>query len=392
MSLRELKALGVTVSEKSDSKTTSKRATRSTRNAMAEERVKQLEQELAAAKLENERKNQRLAEMQAANEEKDRQLGEMRAANDRARIEKDRELAAVKTQCADKERELEDATARIENLTTECDHRIEETTLRFELDKLRAIEKLRDEHVLELKSERQQLKEEKIRADTWINDLKAHFSVERDRLLEQIRALEDEVKLKADSAGSTTPATATTVSTTSTVTPSSATPATVATTTAASSGETIATTAGETIATTAGGTIATTAGGPAVVCTATCESTSPSTSAGHPDSISTTAGGGAATITTSSVSTITTPVVTGSTTDKTGDLHVLFNEFIEAQKQVMVQAAAAQSFPTLPKFSGEGNQDDDDSFSCWHESFEERALLTGWTPEQKLCKLKAHLE
>ena len=353
MSLRELKALGVTVSEKSDSKTTSKRATRSTRNAMAEERVKQLEQELAAAKLENKHKNQQLAEMQAANE--------------RANTEKDCKLAAVKTQCADKEHELEDASARIENLTTECDHRIEETTLRFELDKLRAIEKLRDEHVLELKSKRQQVKEEKIRADTWINDLKAHFSTERDRLLEQIRALEDEVKFKADSAGSTTPATATTVSTTSTVTPSSATPATAATTTAASSGETVATTTGETIATTAGGTIATTAGGPAVVSTATCESTSPSTSAGHPDSISTTAVGGAATITISSVSTITIPAVTGSTTDKTGDLHVLFSEFIEAQKRVMVQAAAAQSLPTLPKFSGEENQDDDDSFSCWHE-------------------------
>ena len=47
------------------------------------------------------------------------------------------------------------------------------------------------------------------------DDLKAHFSAEKDRLLEQIRALEDEVKLKADSAGSTTP---TTVSTTSKVT------------------------------------------------------------------------------------------------------------------------------------------------------------------------------
>ena len=79
-------------------------------------------------------------------------------------------------------------------------------------------------------------------------------------MLKQIRELEDEVKLKADSARSTTPATATTVSTTSLVTPLSATPATVAMTT------------------------------------------------------------------TSSVST---PAVTGSTT---GDLHVLFSEFIGAQK------------------------------------------------------------
>ena len=121
-------------------------------------------------------------------------------------------------------------------------------------------------------------------------------------------------------------------------------------------------------------------------------STSTPTSTAHTDSISTTADGGARTITTSSVSTITTPAVTGSTTDKTGDLHALFSEFIEAQKRVMVQAAAAQSLPTLQKFSGEGKQDEDDSFSHWHESFEERAFLTGWTPEKKLCQLKAHLE
>ena len=44
--------------------------------------------------------------------------------------------------------------------------------MRFELDKLRAIEQLRNEHVLELKSERQQQREEQVRADSWIADLK----------------------------------------------------------------------------------------------------------------------------------------------------------------------------------------------------------------------------
>ena len=103
-------------------------------------------------------------------------------------------------------------------------------------------------------------------------------------------------------------------------------------------------------------------------------------------------GGGAETTITSSVSTITTPAVTGSTTDKTGDLQLLLGQFLEAQKRVMVQAAAAQNLPTLQKFSGEDSQDDDNSFSRWHELFKERALLTGWTPEQKLCQLKTHLE
>ena len=81
MSLRELKALGVKVSEKGDSQT-SKRVTRNTQNAMAEQRVKELEQELATAKSANEQKDQQLAEMQAANEEKDRQLEEMQAASE----------------------------------------------------------------------------------------------------------------------------------------------------------------------------------------------------------------------------------------------------------------------------------------------------------------------
>ena len=62
MSLRELKALGVKVSKKGDSQT-SKRVTRNTQNAMAEQRVKELEQELATAKSANEQKDQQLAEM-----------------------------------------------------------------------------------------------------------------------------------------------------------------------------------------------------------------------------------------------------------------------------------------------------------------------------------------
>ena len=104
---------------------------------MAEERIKQLEQELA--------------ETQAANEEKDRQLQAANEDKDRVCEEKDRELAAAKAECAGKDRELEDATAQIAKLTTDCESRLEEVKVRFELDKLRAIEQLRNEHVLELK-------------------------------------------------------------------------------------------------------------------------------------------------------------------------------------------------------------------------------------------------
>ena len=71
--------------------------------------------------------------------------------------EKDRELAAAKAECAGKDRELE---AQIAKLTT--------VKVRFELDKLRAIEQLRNEHVLELKSERQQQREEQVRVGSLI--------------------------------------------------------------------------------------------------------------------------------------------------------------------------------------------------------------------------------
>ena len=139
MSLRELKALGVTVGEKGDSQI-SKRTTRNTRNAMAEERIKQLEQELAAVKLANEQSVKELAETQAANEEKDRQLQAANEDKDRVCEEKDREVAAAKAECAGKDRELEEATAQIAKLTTDSESRLEEVKVRFELDKLRAIE------------------------------------------------------------------------------------------------------------------------------------------------------------------------------------------------------------------------------------------------------------
>ena len=367
MSHRELKALGITVSDKGDSQN-SKRTTRNTRNAMSEERIRRLEQELAAAKSASDQKERELAELKATNESKDRELAELQAAvedGDRVREEKDRELATAKAQCAEKHRE------------------VEEMKVRFELDQLRAIERLRKEQELELKNERQQRREEQVRADIWINDLKAHFGAEKDRLLERIHALEEELNSKADPAESVPPSTIDSTSTTETSTASTSTTTTATTATTRVSGTSTVTTATETIASTA------TSTGDSV---ATRESASTPTSTMSSDLISTAAGGRAETTTTSTVSTITTPAVTCTSTTTSGDLQTILGEFLEAQKRVMVQAAAAQSLPTLPKFSGDGNEDDENSFSRWHESFEERALLMGWTPEQKLCQLKAHLE
>ena len=57
-------------------------------------------------------------------------------------------------------------------------------------------------------------------------------------------------------------------------------------------------------------------------------------------------------------------------------------------------AVALQSLLPLPHFTGQDvdSATDEDSFDKWLEQFEERGRLAGWTDEQQLCQLKAHLE
>ena len=72
------------------------------------------------------------------------------------------------------------------------------------------------------------------------------------------------------------------------------------------------------------------------------------------------------------------------------------SRLLEAQTQMMAaqaNAMAAQSFPPMPRFTAENIQSDDDNFDRWIEQFEERAkLVVGWTEEQCIYQLKAHLE
>ena len=60
--------------------------------------------------------------------------------------------------------------------------------------------------------------------------------------------------------------------------------------------------------------------------------------------------------------------------------------------EAQVQAMAAHSVPPLRKFSGESIKTDEGSVDRWSEQFEERAHVAGWSEEQKLFPLKAHLE
>ena len=283
--------------------------------------------------------------------------------------EKDRELASIRTE---RDREREAATTQIAELEAGSESRLNEATVRFELDKLRELQRLRAEHVTELRHERQQLREEKLRADNWISDLKAHFGVEKDRLLDRIRILEEKLT-KSTSAAPDTHARSTEDS-------GSHTPEGSGTATSSPAG-------GSTVASTTT-TTTTTTSGESVSHTTSCGTTSPpsTTSSG---SITTTASG-TSTLTTASVTT--TPISSVAvSTAKTSDLQALLGEFLEAQKKVMVQAAATQGLPPLARFTGDDSREDENSFSRWHDSFEERARLAGWTTEQKLWQLKAHL-
>ena len=51
-----------------------------------------------------------------------------------------------------------------------------------------------------------------------------------------------------------------------------------------------------------------------------------------------------------------------------------------------------KQLPPLGKFSGEVFNTEEGSFDRWIEGFEERAKITGWSEEQCLFQLKAHLE
>ena len=71
-----------------------------------------------------------------------------------------------------------------------------------------------------------------------------------------------------------------------------------------------------------------------------------------------------------------------------------FDKFIQAQTKMMqaqANAVAVQSFPPLPMFTGEDIDSDEKRFDKWLERFEERAVLAGWTDEQRFHQFKFHL-
>ena len=82
-------------------------------------------------------------------------------------------------------------------------------------------------------------------------------------------------------------------------------------------------------------------------------------------------------------------------TGTSDQIMVTVTRLLEAQRQMMeaqVQAMAAQRVPPLRKFCGQNINTDEGSIDRWLEQFAERARVAGWSEEQKLFQLKAHLE
>ena len=68
---------------------------------------------------------------------------------------------------------------------------------------------------------------------------------------------------------------------------------------------------------------------------------------------------------------------------------------LQAQTDAMAaqaKAAAVQSLPPLPRFTGEGTDISDDGFDKWLERFRERAKFADWSESDQLYQLKLLLD
>jgi hypothetical protein len=223
----------------------------------------------------------------------------------------------------------------------------EAVMLGAEVDKLRALEKVRDD--------------ERERSQAWADDLRERFKAEKAVMEEKI-AMPCHAMLEAKSnsgaSTSTTSASPSDSSTSVTTTVCTSTPSTTVTATASEA----------TVTATASGALS------------SASSTSATSSATvSPTSESVAASGASTTVTHS------TPPLTS-----VGSAEMIA-KFFETQNRLLVAQVQAASLPPLACFDGHTEGDDTD-FLQWLERFEERARLSKWTEEtKKLCQLRLHL-
>ena len=79
----------------------------------------------------------------------------------------------------------------------------------------------------------------------------------------------------------------------------------------------------------------------------------------------------------------------------TTDMVTTMTRFLQAQAEAMTAQAkgvALQGLPSLPLFTGEGNDAIEDGFDKWIRKFRERAKFAGWSAADQLYQLELHLD
>ena len=366
MSNRELKSL---LAGRPTPNTQAKRSSRSGRltdemTDSPEEELTQLRTDLATAR----------EEVQA----KDHELSELRQEA----------LEATSRVGATKE-ELRQLSLRVETLQKE----LENSRLVAEVDRLKSLERLREEHAEALARQKEELNYERRRAEEWMQDLKQSFQVDKERLQERIDSLEGSLTTRGSKEKG--------------VARMSTERAPKEAESAPKGGPELTATAGDPTPskTTEAGTETHDPVSEPITTTPTTEpetvtvTTEPITVPSVTESVTVTTPAEESTRTTTVMSSTGTGGVMpdglppgDASTDHT--LIQTVTQLLQAQTQAMAaqaRVAAAQNLPTLHPFTGEEDLNDDDVFERWLERFEERAKLTGWTEEQKLYQLKSHL-
>ena len=240
----------------------------------------------------------------------------------------------------------------------EAKSELDAVMLRAEVERLRALEKVREE--------------ERERSQAWADDLQERFKAEKTVLEEKIAALE----VRSTSKASTS---------TTSVSPDELPTSVSSVTTPPSSTSTSSVTITTALTSSSSATMAPSTSGSATVTSGTLPSTLSATPPASGTTVSTTAAG------TASMASGTGTTVTHSTTTLTsaGSAEMIA-KFFETQSQLLAAQVQAASLPPLVCFDG-SSENDDSEFLQWLERFEERARLEKWTEETKLCQLKLHL-
>ena len=328
-----------------------------------------------------------------------------------------------------------DATTHVKELAEErvnrLEKQLEESSMRSELELLRALENLRAENCEAIRREQREVDRERQQAQERIQALTDSFQLEKTDLLRQLERLNFELKtlqakmkskeLDIEADGDPTDPTATEdgvvgeavlhvedgtedvaltgVEVTTPAVPPGSTRAATPIVLPGSTPSRVTTTAvsGSSVTTPGSTCVSTPVVSPRVstsVSLSETELTGGSTSPGVTAVATTREPRGAIP---ASTPTSATPVVPPGPVLAVGESLLVdtMTRFLKAHTEAIAaqtQATAAQHLPPLKAYTGEGKQVEEDGFERWIEQFEERAKIASWSTEQQLHQLKLLLE